>query len=78
MGFYEMGTGKEILNIKTLSLLNKCIGVSGMSFLDNFLGFHISTTTKGVIKMMKRRVNKDVTYWKNAFNEVKNLTAFSE
>lgn len=59
MGFYEINTGNEILTLKTLGLLYKCIGVSGMSGLDKYLGFNISTTMKGIIKMMKKKVSKD-------------------
>lgn len=34
MGFFELNSGKEIITLKSLGLLYKCIGVSGMNGLD--------------------------------------------
>jgi WASH complex subunit strumpellin len=34
LGFFELGTGKEIITMKTLGLLYRCIGVSGLNGLD--------------------------------------------
>ena len=34
LGFFELSTGREILTMKTLGLLYKCIGLSGMNGLD--------------------------------------------
>jgi len=34
LGFFELNTGREILTMKTLGLLYKCIGLSGMNGLD--------------------------------------------
>jgi WASH complex subunit strumpellin len=34
LGFYEIGTGKDVLTMKTLGLLYRCIGVSGLNGLD--------------------------------------------
>ena len=34
LGFFEIGSGREIITMKTLGVLYKCIGVSGLNGLD--------------------------------------------
>lgn len=56
-GFYELSTGKEIFTLKTLGLLYRCIGVSGMNGLDKLLSFEISMLLKKIFKILSKDVN---------------------
>jgi len=41
LGFYEINTGRDILTMKTLGLLYRCIGLSGLTGLDRLISFDI-------------------------------------
>jgi WASH complex subunit strumpellin len=41
LGFFELNTGREILTMKSLGLLYKCIGLSGMNGLDRYIFFFL-------------------------------------
>lgn len=40
-GFYDIDQKKEILNLKTLNILYKCIGISGLQGIDYLLSLKI-------------------------------------
>ncbi|KRX07259.1 hypothetical protein PPERSA_00416 [Pseudocohnilembus persalinus] len=75
LGFYEIGTGVEIITLKTMGLLYKCIGISGLSGLDQFLGFNISTTMRDIMKIYRKKVTKDgERYLRDSFQKLSDLT----
>ena len=49
MGFFD-SSGREILTMKGLGLLYRCIGVSGINGLDRLLAFRISKTFDKIFK----------------------------
>ena len=38
LGFYDARTGSDVINMRTMNLLGKCIGNCGLNGLDRLLG----------------------------------------
>jgi len=79
LGFYEYGSGREIITQKIMALLYKCIGVAGLNGLDRLLTFMISTTLKHFIKIINKEIqgsNRPSLLEK--YKELRNLTTIGE
>jgi hypothetical protein len=56
-GFFNLDTKKSVLSLKTLNVLSKCIGISGMQGLDYLLSMKIMERLKLVIKALNKVCN---------------------
>jgi WASH complex subunit strumpellin len=78
-GFYNCESGKEIINLKTMNILNKCIGVSGLQGLDYLLSIKIMKSIEKLTRLFKKSV-EDENIQKvliRSFNELRSAEAFS-
>jgi WASH complex subunit strumpellin len=50
--FYDFSTGRAVFTLKTLSMLYKCIGISGLQGLDHLLGVLIMINMTAIIKQI--------------------------
>jgi WASH complex subunit strumpellin len=57
-GFFNLDTKKEVLTLKTLHVLAKCVGISGMQGLDYLLSMKIMDKLKLVIKALNKVCNE--------------------
>ena len=65
--------------MKTMALLYRCIGVSGLNGIDRLLEFKIVVTMKNIIKMLNKEIDENTReIIIKSFHEVRNLTAFSD
>jgi len=48
-GFYDFDQKKEVLTLKTLNILYKCIGISGLQGIDNLLSLKIMESLKKLL-----------------------------
>ncbi|CAD8147536.1 unnamed protein product [Paramecium pentaurelia] len=58
LGFYD-SNGRDVLNLKTIGLILKCIGVSGLNGIDLLLSQHLSKTVKDIVKILKADLNQE-------------------
>lgn len=58
-GWYDLN-GKEIVGIRTFSLLNRGVGIFGLTGLDKLTQFIIVKEISDFIKILRRTVNKRV------------------
>jgi WASH complex subunit strumpellin len=79
-GFFNLETRKPVLNLKTLYVLAKCIGISGMQGLDYLLSMRIMDKLKGIIKVVTKVCDqeKTKTILQAAYSSLKNIGSFSE
>jgi WASH complex subunit strumpellin len=52
--FYDLTTGREVFTLKTLSMLYRCIGISGLQGLDHLLGVLIMTNLSTIIRQIDK------------------------
>ena len=65
--------------MKTMSLIHRCIGVSGLNGLDRLLCFNIISKMKSIIKLFPREIDQQGRkLLGESFNELKALTSFVE
>jgi len=53
-GFFDIETQKDVLTLKTLHILQKCIGISGLQGLDYLLSMKIMDKLKQVVKALNK------------------------
>lgn len=53
-GFYSIELKKEVLTLKNLHILQKCIGISGLQGLDNLLSMKIMEKLKSAVKALSK------------------------
>ena len=53
-GFFNIESKQEVLNLKTLFILQKCIGISGLQGLDYLLSMKIMDRLKSVTKALNK------------------------
>jgi len=72
--FFDLGTYKECFGLKTLWLLKKSIGVSGLHGIDKLLSFLIVFEMKTILKVFKRELDNDLKKsLEELFKGVRNL-----
>lgn len=79
-GFYSIEQKKEVVTLKTLHILQKCIGICGLEGLDSLLSMKILDKLKSVIKALEK-VNSDQGARKmlqTAYSSLKNMGSFSD
>lgn len=79
LGFYESQKGDPVVTMKTLALLCRCIGITGLNGLDRLLGQKIQIEMKKVQKAIKGTQNEESK--KNLgplLSQLKMLTSFTE
>lgn len=59
-GWYDSSTGKEVVGIRTFSLLNRGVSIFGLTGLDKLIQFIIVKELTDFIKILRRTVNKRV------------------
>lgn len=79
-GFFNLETKKEVLSLKTLHVLSKCIGICGMQGLDYLLSMKIMERLKLVIKALNKVCNEEAAknMLQKAYSSLKNIGSFSE
>lgn len=76
--FYEYGTGREVFTIKTLGMLYKCIGISGLQGLDHLLGVLIMTHLNALIKQIEKECDeKTRKILISSYNNLKHFNSFN-
>ncbi|KAL4459953.1 hypothetical protein ABPG74_003479 [Tetrahymena malaccensis] len=79
LGFYHSTKGTEIISLKTMDLLYRCVGVSGLNGLDQLFSFMIASQIRTVIRQIKKELNTET---KNELAElilsIKDLNQFTE
>ena len=60
LGFYDLKTGADAFNMKTISLLSKCIGNSGLNGIDKLLAYSIQKELKLISKIIGKEINEEV------------------
>jgi WASH complex subunit strumpellin len=53
-GFFDVNSQKEVFTLKTLHMLQKCIGISGLQGLDYLLSMKIMDELKKIIKAINK------------------------
>lgn len=78
-GFFNLETRRPVLHLKTLYVLAKCIGISGMQGLDYLLSMRIMDKLKGIIKVVSKVCDqeKTKTILQSAYSSLKNIGSFS-
>lgn len=79
-GFYSIELKKEVLTLKTLHILQKCIGISGLQGLDYLLSMKIMDKLKQAVKALTK-VSEDQgakSMLQSAYNSLKNMGSFSD
>jgi len=59
LGFYDAKSGTETFTMKTISLLSRCIGNSGLNGLDTLLAHSIAIELKAMTKLIGREMNEE-------------------
>ena len=63
--------------MKTIAILHKCIGVSGLNGLDKLLSYMIINDMRYIIKTLPKEIDPNTRrYLSEVFNEIRGLTAF--
>jgi WASH complex subunit strumpellin len=57
-GFYDLEQKKEVLTLKTLNILYKCIGISGLQGIDYLLSLKIMESLKRLLHEFNK-INDD-------------------
>jgi WASH complex subunit strumpellin len=79
LGFYDSKTGAETFNMKTISLLSRCIGNSGLNGLDTLLAHSIAIQLKLITKLITKEMNdENRTSIHQQLQQIKVLTSFNE
>jgi hypothetical protein len=79
-GFYSIEQKKEVLTLKTLHILHKCIGICGLQGLDSLLSIKIldklKLAEKALTKVSEEEGAKKML--QNAYSALKNMGSFSD
>lgn len=63
--------------MKSISMIHRCIGVSGLNGLDRLLCYNIISKMRYILKLIPREVDAQTKKTLNeAFNELKSITSF--
>ena len=63
--------------MKSISMIHRCIGVSGLNGLDRLLCYNIISKMRYILKLIPREIDAQGKKILNeAFNELKSLTSF--
>ena len=63
--------------MKSISMIHRCIGVSGLNGLDRLLCYNIISKMRYILKLIPREVDAQTKKFLNeAFNELKSITSF--
>lgn len=78
-GFFNLETKREVLSLKTLHILSKCIGISGMQGLDYLLSMKIMEKLKLVVKALNKVCNEEgaKNMLHKAYASLKNMGSFT-
>lgn len=65
--------------MKSISLIHRCIGVSGLNGLDRLLCYNIISKMRYILKLIPREIDaQSKKILNDSFNELKSLTSFVE
>ena len=63
--------------MKSISMIHRCIGVSGLNGLDRLLCYNIISKMRYILKLIPREVDAQTKkFLSEAFNELKSITSF--
>ena len=75
--FYSFTSSKKLITMKTIAILHKCIGVSGLNGLDKLLSYMIINDMRSIIKTIPKEIDANTRrYLSEVFNEIRGLTSF--
>ncbi|EGR32385.1 hypothetical protein IMG5_084740, partial [Ichthyophthirius multifiliis] len=60
IAFYSFPKGQEMLNLKIMNMLYKCIGISGLNGLDQLLSFMIASSITTLIRKIKKQIGNEL------------------
>lgn len=65
--------------MKSISMIHRCIGVSGLNGLDRLLCYNIIAKMRYILKLIPREIgNQEKKLLNDCFNELKSLTSFND
>lgn len=65
--------------MKSISMIHRCIGVSGLNGLDRLLCYNIIAKMRYILKLIPRETgNQEKKLLNDCFNELKSLTSFND
>jgi WASH complex subunit strumpellin len=63
--------------MKSISMIHRCIGVSGLNGLDRLLCYNIISKMRYILKLIPREVDSQTKkILGDSFNELKSITSF--
>lgn len=69
----------KTLNMKSIAMIHRCIGVSGLNGLDRLLCYNIIAKMRYVLRLIPREIGaQEKKILNDAFNELKSLTNFND
>jgi len=57
-GWYDFGTGKEVIGMRTFALLHRSIGVAGLNGMDTLISFNIVKSLQRFVQYYHKAIDK--------------------